>query len=117
MIKIWLILQGFGDGEAISSLEDVRIVDTFTSEKEAKKHFQGLEGCFSLVPTYLDITDINIQDALKIISKKAEEPLAQDEEDFMIDDYAAGNIDDAYSLGMDAGQTLFARDILKVLGA
>lgn len=35
----------------------------------------------------------------------------EDDEDFMVDDYAGGNIDDAYSGGCGAGEILLARRI------
>jgi hypothetical protein len=34
----------------------------------------------------------------------------------MVDDYAGGNIDDAFSVGETAGETILARKILKDLG-
>jgi hypothetical protein len=37
-------------------------------------------------------------------------------EDVMVDDYAGGNIDDAFSVGETAGETILARKILKDLG-
>lgn len=35
-----------------------------------------------------------------------------DDEEFMVDDYAAGNIDDAYCGGADDGEVLLARALL-----
>ncbi len=35
-----------------------------------------------------------------------------DNEDFVVDDYAGGNVDDAYDAGMTAGETLLARELL-----
>lgn len=40
-----------------------------------------------------------------------------DDEDFMIDDYAGGNIDDAYYGGSADGETLLARELLKTFGS
>ena len=37
-------------------------------------------------------------------------------EDVIVDDYAGGNVDDAFSLGVTEGETLLARDILKSMG-
>jgi hypothetical protein len=38
-----------------------------------------------------------------------------DDEDFMVNDYAGGNIDDAYSGGYDDGEIIMARHILTQL--
>jgi len=37
-------------------------------------------------------------------------------EDSMIDDYAGGNVDDAFYAGEESGETSLARDILSDLG-
>jgi hypothetical protein len=34
------------------------------------------------------------------------------DEDVIVDDYAGGNIDDAFDLGERAGETMLARDVL-----
>lgn len=39
----------------------------------------------------------------------------EDDEEFLVDDYAAGNMDDAYSGGVTAGQVTLAREILNIL--
>ena len=39
-----------------------------------------------------------------------------DDEDFMVDDYAGGNIDDAYSGGIEDGEILLARKLLNEFG-
>lgn len=49
---------------------------------------------------------------LKLAKKKAR----CDKEDFMVDDYAGGNIDDAYSIGADDGEILMAREICDEIG-
>jgi hypothetical protein len=36
-----------------------------------------------------------------------------DDDEFMVDDYAGGNMDDAYSGGADDGGALLARSLLK----
>ena len=36
-------------------------------------------------------------------------------EDKMVDDYAGGNIDDAFSYGETAGEVMLAREVLKAL--
>lgn len=33
-------------------------------------------------------------------------------DDVVVDDYAGGNVDDAFSLGERAGETMLARDVL-----
>lgn len=38
-----------------------------------------------------------------------------DDENFMVNDYAGGNIDDAYSLGQDDGEIMLARNLLKLI--
>ena len=38
-----------------------------------------------------------------------------EEEDSIVDDWAGGNIDDAYELGVKDGQIIMARKILKAL--
>lgn len=37
-------------------------------------------------------------------------------DEFMVDDYAGGNIDDAYSGGVDDGEALLARKLLAAYG-
>lgn len=39
-----------------------------------------------------------------------------DHDDFMVNDYAGGNIDDAYQLGEDAGEIQMARLLLAKFG-
>ncbi len=38
-----------------------------------------------------------------------------EDEDFEVDDYAAGNIDDAFWGGVSDGKTMLARDIIKII--
>lgn len=45
----------------------------------------------------------------------AEQGWSDDGEDFMVDDYAGGNVDDAYSGGVRDGKIGFAREIAKLL--
>jgi hypothetical protein len=47
-----------------------------------------------------------------MLTKIAEGEIGCDSDDFMVDDYAGGNIDDAYSMGIDHGEVLFARQLL-----
>ena len=46
----------------------------------------------------------------------AEDDVEDDDEYFNPDDAAGGNFDDAYSMGVDAGSTYLAREILESLG-
>lgn len=49
---------------------------------------------------------------IKKLVDLASQRIASDNDDFMVDDYAGGNIDDAFSLGCDCGEVQFARDLL-----
>ena len=49
---------------------------------------------------------------ISIASKK----LPEDKEDFTVQDYAGGNVDDAYNLGLEAGSVYRARDVCVMLG-
>lgn len=54
---------------------------------------------------------------LKLIAKKTcWQDTFDEDDDSIVDDYAGGNIDDAYSGGIDAGGILLAREILNDLG-
>lgn len=52
---------------------------------------------------------------LAIIEPEAKKTLKSDDEDFMVDDYAGGNIDDAYSLGVDEGYTMLAKRVMEAI--
>jgi len=49
------------------------------------------------------------------IREIASSDICADEDDFMIDDYAGGNIDDAYNMGIDHGEVYFARRLLIII--
>lgn len=49
------------------------------------------------------------------IREIASQDISADEDDFMVDDYAGGNIDDAYSIGCDHGEVYLARQLLKLI--
>lgn len=51
-----------------------------------------------------------------ILNKSVEE-IPSDEDDFMADDYAGGNIDDAWSGGEREGQVYYARHLRTVMEA
>ncbi len=48
-------------------------------------------------------------DELRFLARKK---ALYDNEDFMVDDYAGGNIDDAYYRGVDDGEISLARKVL-----
>lgn len=50
---------------------------------------------------------------LEVIKKYAAKQSVSDQEDFIINDYASGNIDDAFWLGYEDGVIIFARELLK----
>lgn len=50
------------------------------------------------------------------LKKLAEKGCWSDNEDFAIDDYAGGNVDDAFYGGERSGEITLARDILDFLG-
>ena len=52
---------------------------------------------------------------LKIVSEYENDVVRYYEEDFMVDDYAGGNIDDAWSSGMEDGKCEIAHEILAIL--
>lgn len=56
-----------------------------------------------------------LKEIIKKIKEKAENTACIDNDDFNIDGYAGGNIDDAYSLGCDDGEILFARELLAMV--
>lgn len=51
--------------------------------------------------------------AIRVNSRGA--TLNDDEENFDIQGACGGNFDDAYSLGVDDGYTLFARELMKII--
>lgn len=61
------------------------------------------------------ITQETYDALLKLVSDLAKVKIAVDNDDFMVDDYAGGNIDDAYALGERAGEVQLARDIKDML--
>jgi len=56
------------------------------------------------------MTENNIKETLELYAKKK---AAFDDPSFSTFDYSGGNIDDAYSLGLDDGEISFARELLK----
>lgn len=49
------------------------------------------------------------------IREIASSDISADEDDFMVNDYAGGNIDDAYNIGVDHGEVYFARRLLIII--
>lgn len=49
------------------------------------------------------------------IREIASSDISADEDDFMVDDWAGGNIDDAYNMGIDHGEVYFARRLLIII--
>lgn len=39
-----------------------------------------------------------------------------EDDDVVVEDYAGGNVDDAFDLGERAGETMLARDVLSAMG-
>jgi hypothetical protein len=59
---------------------------------------------------------MNIEEKYKLlvekITKRAEQNIRREEEDFDLYSYCGGNYDDAYSIGVRDGEIQFARDLL-----
>ena len=58
---------------------------------------------------------MDIGEVKNMLTKLAERECWCDDNDFMIDDYTGGNIDDAYYGGSNDGETLLARELLVLL--
>ena len=58
---------------------------------------------------------MNNQELKEMLQKMAKLRVWSDDPDFMVDDYAAGSIDDAYYGGVSDGEVCLARHILKEL--
>jgi hypothetical protein len=56
--------------------------------------------------------DEKIIEKLKLLAEKR---CWSDDENFMVDDYAGGNEDDAYYGGVDTGEIWLAREILNMM--
>ena len=55
-------------------------------------------------------------DYVKKIKEIAEQQVWSDDPEFLVDDYAGGNEDDAYYGGERAGEIQFARSVLDAIG-
>jgi hypothetical protein len=60
---------------------------------------------------------IDLFPMVEMIREIAAKTARYDAEDFMIDDYAGGNIDDAFRMGQEDGEILFARRLLTLIGS
>ena len=58
----------------------------------------------------MDVTELKA-----FLQKAADKTAWQDDKQFMPDDYAGGNIDDAYNGGVPDGEILVCREILELL--
>ena len=56
-----------------------------------------------------------LDELIATVEKKAEETAWCDDEEFMVDDYAGGNMDDAYQGGIRDGEIVAAREFLELL--
>lgn len=58
------------------------------------------------------------QEIIQNLKRLAEQGCWDDQQgdDFVVDDYAGGNVDDAYQGGIRTGETILARDLLDKLG-
>jgi hypothetical protein len=52
---------------------------------------------------------------LEVLRAKAIQTANFDDEEFFVDDWAGGNIDDAYTLGSSDGEIAFARQLIEIL--
>lgn len=48
-----------------------------------------------------------------LLTEIANRACTLDDPDFMVDDYAGGNVDDAYQCGYEHGEIMLARELLK----
>jgi hypothetical protein len=58
---------------------------------------------------------MTLDELIAEVEKKAEGDAWCDDEEFMPDDYAGGNIDDAYNGGVNDGEIIAAREFLELL--
>lgn len=65
------------------------------------------------------MTESPLMERLKELAKRkcwADELNPCDDGSIVVDDFAGGNVDDAYSGGYESGEILLARDVLDDLG-
>lgn len=63
----------------------------------------------------MELTIELIESLKKLAAEETLDDLIDKGEDVCVDDFAGGNVDDAYSTGYNDGQVALARDILKVI--
>lgn len=56
-----------------------------------------------------------MEELFQKIKDTAAKEARSDNDDFMVDDYAGGNIDDAYQQGTEDGEIWFARELLDIV--
>ena len=59
------------------------------------------------------MTNYDIERLEQHLRKLANQSLLSDDEEFNPQDYAGGNYDDAYNMGVQDGEVLFARELLR----
>lgn len=59
---------------------------------------------------------MTVNDIIPYLKSVAAQKAYSDSENFNPCDHSGGNYDDAYNLGLDDGDILFARDLLRKLG-
>jgi hypothetical protein len=59
--------------------------------------------------------DEKIAAIIALINETADKVVPSDNEDFVAEDYAGGNIDDAFYCGQNDGETQFARTLQYIL--
>ena len=59
------------------------------------------------------MTNSEIEKLIQYLKELANGEVRSDDEEFNPQDYAGGNFDDAYSMGVEDGTTLFARELLR----
>ena len=62
------------------------------------------------------MTEEMIEHLKNIATKESIYDNISDDEVVCVADYAAGNIDDAYGLGLDEGEIYLARQVLRMMG-
>ena len=101
----------FGDA-GLMIVAGTIVFDELLSKLEGKKEEKPINGQSEQLTKEKEMNE----EVMKLIKEMAIKEIASDEEDFMVNDYAGGNIDDAYYLGFEDGQVSFARSIVEALG-
>jgi hypothetical protein len=59
--------------------------------------------------------DVTIKELIAELKRLSEKTCNADDDDFIVNDYAGGNIDDAYDIGVEHGEILLSRKLIKLL--